>query len=66
MGLSLWFLSLSLKTLPRGISYAIWSGIGTVGTVIFGMIWLGESASVIKLLCVALIVIGMVGLKLIT
>jgi quaternary ammonium compound-resistance protein SugE len=57
------FLALGLKTLPVGTAYAVWTGIGTVGTAILGIVLLGESASVIRLLCIALIIIGIVGLK---
>lgn len=63
MLLSVWLLSIAMRTLPLGISYAIWTGIGTVGTVIFGIIWLGESASALKLLFISLILIGILGLK---
>lgn len=63
MIISFWLLSLSLRTLPLGISYAIWTGIGTVGTVIFGIMWLGESASIIKIIFILMILIGIIGLK---
>lgn len=63
MVISFWLLSLALKTLPLGTSYAIWTGIGTVGTVILGMLWFGEAVSMMKLLFIALILIGMIGLK---
>jgi quaternary ammonium compound-resistance protein SugE len=52
-----------MKSLPLGISYAVWIGIGTVGTAIFGIVWLGESASVMKLVFIAFILIGIIGLK---
>ena len=63
MFLSFWLLSISMRTLPLSISYAIWTGIGTVGTVIFGIMWLGESSSVIKIFFISLILIGILGLK---
>lgn len=63
MLVSFWLLSFSLRTLPLGISYAIWTGIGTVGAVTFGILWMGESASLVKIACIALILIGMIGLK---
>lgn len=63
MLLSFWLLSLSLKTLPLGISYAVWTGIGIMGTVIFGIMWLGESASVLKIVFISLILIGIIGLN---
>lgn len=57
-------LSLSLKTLPVGSAYAVWTGIGAVGTAVVGMIFLGESTQVLKLLSIVLIVAGVVGLQL--
>lgn len=63
MIVSFWLLSLAMRTLPLGTSYAIWTGIGTIGTVIFGIIWLGEAVSMAKLLFIAFILIGMIGLK---
>lgn len=63
MVLSLGLLGLSLKTLPLGTAYAVWTGIGTIGTVALGILWLGESANALRLGCIALILIGIVGLK---
>ena len=63
---SLLLLGLALKTLPVGSAYAIWTGIGTVGTAILGIYLLGEPATVIRLACIGLIVAGIVGLKLAT
>lgn len=60
---SLALLGLALKTLPLGTAYAIWTGIGTVGTVVLGIALLGESASLVRLICIALIVSGILGLK---
>jgi quaternary ammonium compound-resistance protein SugE len=60
---SVWLLGSSLKMLPLGTAYAIWTGIGTVGTVMLGIVLLGESASPLRLGCIALIVIGIIGLK---
>ena len=57
-------LAQATKTLPVGTSYAIWTGIGAAGTAALGILWFGESASVARLVCIALIVIGVVGLKL--
>ena len=62
--LSLGLLSLAMKELPLGTAYAIWTGIGAVGTVIAGIILFGESMSLVRLLSVALIVCGLLGLKL--
>lgn len=59
-------LGLSLKTLQVGTAYAVWTGIGTVGTALLGIWLLGEPATVIRLGCIGLIVAGIVGLKLVT
>ena len=56
----------SLKTLPLGTAYAVWTGIGAVGTAICGIILFGESREAIRLVCIGLIVAGIVGLKLVT
>lgn len=56
-------LAQALKTIPVGTGYAVWTGIGAAGTAIIGMIFLGESAEVLRILCLALIVAGVVGLK---
>jgi quaternary ammonium compound-resistance protein SugE len=66
MVISLGLLGLALKTLPLGTAYAIWTGIGTIGTVIVGIILFRESADVLRLGCVALIVAGIAGLKLVS
>jgi quaternary ammonium compound-resistance protein SugE len=66
MVLSIVLLGLALKTLPLGTAYAIWTGIGTVGTAILGIYLFGESATVLRLVCIGLIVAGIVGLKLVT
>lgn len=63
---SLLLLGLALKTLPLGTAYAIWTGIGTIGTVILGIALFGESAALLRLACIGLIVAGIVGLKLVT
>jgi quaternary ammonium compound-resistance protein SugE len=63
---SLALLGLALRSLPLGTAYAIWTGIGTVGTVVFGILALGESATPIRLACIVMIVAGIVGLKLFT
>ena len=57
-------LGLAMKELPVGTAYAVWTGIGTVGTVILGVVLLGDSAAPLRLVCVALIVVGILGLKL--
>jgi len=61
---SLYFLSLSLKHLPLGTAYAIWTGIGAVGTAIIGMWIFGEPRDAFRLASIALIVAGLTGLKL--
>lgn len=66
MIISLYFLSLALKNLPLGTAYAIWTGIGTVGTVILGVILFNESIDIIRLICIGFIIIGIVGLKLVS
>jgi quaternary ammonium compound-resistance protein SugE len=59
-------LGLSLKTLPVGTAYAVWTGIGTVGTALLGIWLLGEPATAIRLACIGLIVAGIIGLKAVT
>jgi quaternary ammonium compound-resistance protein SugE len=61
---SLLLLASALRTLPLGTAYAIWTGIGAVGTVVLGIILFGEPATAGKLVCVGLIVTGIAGLKL--
>lgn len=58
------FLNMAVKTLPVGTAYAAWTGIGAVGTVILGIYLFGEPATAARLACIALIVAGIVGLKL--
>lgn len=66
MVISLGLLGLALKTLPLGTAYAVWTGVGTVGTALLGIVLLGESAAVMRLVCIGLIVAGIVGLKLVS
>ena len=66
MTASILLLGLSLKALPIGTAYAVWTGIGTIGTVLLGITLFGESASALRLGCIALIVTGIVGLKLVS
>jgi len=63
---SFYFLSLALKDLPLGTAYAIWTGIGAVGTVILGIILFKEPADYMRLICIGLILIGIIGLKIAT
>ena len=59
-------LAIAMRNLPLGTAYAVWTGIGTVGTAIAGMILLGEPAGALRLGCIGLIVAGILGLKLLT
>ncbi len=61
---SMALLAFALRELPIGTAYAVWTGIGAVGTAALGVLLFGESASPARVLCVALIVAGLVGLKL--
>ena len=63
MAISLGLLGLAMKELPLGTAYAIWTGVGAVGTVIAGIILFGESMALFRLASVALIIAGLVGLK---
>lgn len=64
MLISFWLLALAMKTLPLGTAYAVWVGIGTVGAFVAGIILFGESISWLRIASVALIVVGLIGLKL--
>jgi quaternary ammonium compound-resistance protein SugE len=66
MLISLGLLGIAMKGLPLGTAYSIWVGVGAVGTVILGIVLLGESASVARMISVALIIAGIIGLKLST
>jgi len=66
MVISLWFLGIAMQSLPVGTAYSVWVGVGAVGTVILGIVLLGEPASAARILSVALVVAGIVGLKLST
>lgn len=63
---SVLLLGLALRVLPLGTAYAVWTGIGTVGTVIWGIVMLDEPADVARLACIGMIVLGILGLKLLT
>ena len=63
---SVFLLSLSLRTLPVGTGYAVWTGIGAAGTAILGMAVLGDSAAPLRMLCIVLILGGVIGLKLVS
>ena len=64
--LSFVFLSFSLKSVPFGTAYAIWTGIGAAGAVIIGMVLFEERADLLRIGCVSLIIVGMIGLRLAT
>ncbi len=66
IGLSLGMLGVAMKTLPIGTAYAVWVGVGAVGTAIFGIVLFGESASAGRLISLGLIIAGVIGLKLAT
>jgi quaternary ammonium compound-resistance protein SugE len=60
---SLYLLAQALKVLPLGTAYAVWTGIGAVGAVIWGLMFFGEPANAVRMLCIALIVAGILGLR---
>lgn len=60
---SVFFLDLSLRSIPLGTAYAVWTGIGAAGTVLIGMFWLGEPRAIGRLVCIFLIIAGVIGLK---
>ena len=66
IALSLGMLGIAMKTLPIGTAYAVWVGVGAVGTAIFGIVLFGESASAGRLVSLGLIIAGVIGLKLAT
>ncbi len=63
---SFYFLALAVKSLPLGTAYAVWTGIGTIGTVVLGIILFKEPLTAMRLFCIALIVCGITGLKLLS
>jgi len=63
---SVFLLSLSLRTLPVGTGYAVWTGIGAAGTALVGVAFLGDSAAPMRMLCIGLILAGVIGLKMIS
>lgn len=66
LGLSMFLLAHSLKTLPVGTAYAVWTGIGAVGTAILGIFLFNEPRELLRVFCILLIVTGIVGLKFVT
>ena len=66
MTASVGMLALALKELPMGTAYAVWTGIGAVGTAVLGMYLFGDPATVARIACIGLIVAGIAGLKLVS
>ncbi len=64
--ISLWLLGIAMQSLPVGTAYSIWVGVGVVGTVTLGIVLFGEPVNVVRLISVALIITGIIGLKLTT
>ena len=64
MAASFALLSVALRSLPMGTVYAVWTGIGTIGTVLFGAVVLGEALDAVRVLCLGLIIAGVAGLRL--
>lgn len=63
MALSLYFLSLSMRVLPIGTAYAVWTGVGAAAVAVFGMVALGEPRTLARVACIGLILCGVIGLK---
>ena len=66
MAISIYLLAIAMKSLPLGTSYAVWTSIGAIGAVIFGVVFFGESKDLLKIVFVAMIIGGIVGLKVIS
>jgi quaternary ammonium compound-resistance protein SugE len=66
MVVSLFLLGIALRTLPVGTAYAVWTGIGTIGTAVLGIVLFGEPATAMRLACIGLILAGIIGLKLVS
>jgi quaternary ammonium compound-resistance protein SugE len=64
MGISMMCLAFALRAIPMGTAYAVWTGIGVVGTVILGIVLFDEPKNVVRLVCIAMIILGIAGLKL--
>jgi len=63
---SVWLLALALKSIPVGTGYAVWTGIGVIGTAILGIVLFSEPATVARIACIGLIIAGIFGLKLVS
>jgi quaternary ammonium compound-resistance protein SugE len=66
MVLSVWLLSIAMRTIPVGTAYAVWTGIGAIGVAVLGMVLFGESREFLRLVCLFLIIAGIIGLKLVS
>jgi quaternary ammonium compound-resistance protein SugE len=66
MVVSMWLLAVAVRSLPVGTAYAVWTGIGTVGTALVGIAVLGEPATLVRLACIGLILAGIAGLKIVS
>jgi len=66
MGLSVWLLSIAMRTIPVGTAYAVWTGIGALGVALLGMVLFGESREFLRIACLFLIIAGIIGLKLVS
>ena len=66
MAISLWLLGIAMKSLPLGTAYAVWVGVGTIGTVMLGIVLFNEPVNALRLISVGLILAGIIGLKLAT
>lgn len=66
MAISVWLLAVAMRTLPLGTAYAIWTGIGTIGTAILGIVLFSEPAAALRLACIGMIAGGIIGLKLVS
>ena len=64
MVISVWLLSIAMKSIPVGTAYAIWTGIGAIGVAILGIVIFGESRDVVRVISLFLIIAGIIGLKL--
>jgi quaternary ammonium compound-resistance protein SugE len=60
---SFYLLSVALKQIPMGTAYAVWTGIGTIGTVIYGVIFFKEPTDILRIVCILLIICGIAGLR---
>ncbi|MGY3716857.1 DMT family transporter [Sutcliffiella cohnii] len=64
--ISFTFLSLAMETVPLGVAYAVWTGIGTVGSAIIGMLYYGESKDKLRIFFIILVVVAVIGLRLVS